>query len=197
MDNWRGPRFPYPDLCHLLQRPPGRHCGIKVTHLLPPRHWDHLLSPDGVLGTHCFLFAFCLGRETTLPTLLDPSTQLHFQGHSSHSSFPGGANLSCFFTRKPSSSQSGNLYFLCSPNSRGPRFVGSSFSRSPRPPAYWFQHVISFANLPGGYPRPLCCQIPFSISSSITGHNPIYRQAECLLSPQSLRGFMTTIFSGW
>lgn len=48
--------------------------------------------------------------ERTSP---DRTTQLHFQGCSSHSFFPEGANLSCPLIGKGSSSQSGSLYFLC------------------------------------------------------------------------------------
>ena len=68
MDDWRG-------LSSLEQTPfinsrePGSHHGIWAAHLLPLGHWGHLLSPDGVLGTHLsFLFPCFHGRRTSLPS---------------------------------------------------------------------------------------------------------------------------------
>lgn len=42
----------------------GNYHGMWAAHLLPLGHWDHLLSPNGVLGT-CFSlpFPYSWGRE--------------------------------------------------------------------------------------------------------------------------------------
>lgn len=80
------------------------------THLLAPIHLGHILSLDGVSGTHLSLFPYCKGGCSALPTLPDPTTWLHFQEYSSHPFFPGDTNLSCPFIESGHRSQSGSLY---------------------------------------------------------------------------------------
>lgn len=109
--------LPWPDHCHIKQGAPGSSYSIGVTHLLPPGHWGHLVSPDGISRPtpSCFPIVRIGGQPYQLC-----QTQLHFQRCSFHAFLPRGSNLFHTLIGKRSN-QSGNLYFLHFPHSSDPK----------------------------------------------------------------------------
>lgn len=131
---------------------------IRVTHLLPSRHWDHLLCPDRVLGTHFSFIPLLSGETPTLSWSFTPS-------------FLVVPNLPGLLAGRGPPSQSESPYFFCSHNPLDSRLTGH-----PSPlfsPNYTIQHTFSFIDLPGGfrgmgYSKPLYSQLSVPSCHPIT-----------------------------
>lgn len=166
---------------------------IRVTNLLPSRHWDYLLCPDRVLGTYLSFIPLLSGEKPTLSCIFKGVPLTH-----SFLVVPTFLvqTLPSLLAGKGPPSQSESPYFFCSHNPLDSRLTGLSLPLFS--PNYTIQHILSFTDFPGGfpymgYPKPIYSQI--SVLSCHPIAKPYQLHHLSSPSPQNLRGLISDLLS--